>query len=57
MAKYQVLIVSEEFRVVEADSAEQAEQVALQMYCDGDIELCSVPHFICEEVDLIEEEE
>ena len=47
-----------EFRVVEAESAEQAEQVALQMYCDGDIVLDSVvPEFICYEADLLEGED
>lgn len=56
MAKYQVLITLNEFREVEALSAEHAEEVALQMYMDGKIELCSMPEFVCEECDFIEEE-
>ena len=58
MSEYRVLISMNEFRVVEAESAEQAEQVALQMYCDGDIVLDSVvPEFICYEADLLEGED
>jgi len=56
MARYQVLITSAEFREVEAESAVDAEQVALQMYMDGKIELCAMPLFVCEECDFIEEE-
>jgi len=56
MARYQVLITINEFREINADSASSAEQVALQMYMDGMIELNSMPEFVCEECDFIEEE-
>lgn len=57
MSKYKVLIVSEEYREIEADSAEQAVGKAYQAYITGNIELQAVPSFLCEECDLLTEEE
>lgn len=56
MASYQVLITINEFRVVEANSASEAEEVAQKMYMNGDIELDSMPYFTCEDEDLIEDD-
>ena len=56
MARYQVLITMNEFREIDADSAQHAEEVAQQLYMDGMIELNSMPEFVCEECDFIEEE-
>jgi hypothetical protein len=57
MPSYQVLITISEYRVVEADDANHAEEVALLDYMDGKIELSSMPEFVCDECDLVEEED
>jgi len=57
MPSYQVLITISEYRVVEADDANHAEEVALLEYMDGKIELSSMPEFVCDECDLVEEED
>lgn len=57
MPSYQVLITISEYRVVEADDANHAEEVALLEYMDGKIELSSMPEFVCDECDLLEEED
>ena len=57
MPKYQVLITLNEFREIEASHAEEARELALGAYMNGHIELQSMPIFVCEEADLIEEEE
>jgi hypothetical protein len=57
MPKYQVLIVSEEFREVEANSAEEAREVCFQKYCNNEYELDKCPSFICEEADLLGEDD
>jgi len=57
MPSYQVLITISEYRVVEADDANHAEEVALLDYMDGKIELSSMPEFVCDECDLLEEED
>ena len=54
MKKYQVLIVSEDFRVVESNSAEEANEVCFQKYCNNEYELDRCPSFLCEEADLLE---
>jgi len=57
MPKYKVLITINEYRIVEAYDANHAEEMAICEYLDGKIELSSMPEFVCEECDLIEEEE
>ena len=58
MPSYQVLITLNQYRVVmEAESAQQAQQMALQEYMDGNIELDAMPEFICEECDRLEDED
>ena len=58
MPSYQVLITLNQYRVVmEAESAQQAQQMALQDYMDGNIELDAMPEFICEECDRLEDED
>lgn len=56
MPSYQVLITLNQYRVVEASNPEQAEDVALRAYMNGDIELDAMPEFVCEETDRLEEE-
>ena len=58
MPQYQVLITLNQYRVVmDANSADEARELALQEYMDGNIELDSMPEFVCEEADRLEEEE
>ena len=57
MPNYQVLITLNQYRVaVEAENAEQAREIVLQDYMDGNIELDAMPEFICEECDKLEDE-
>ena len=56
MPKYQVLIVSEEYRVVEANNAEEAKAVCLAKYCNNEYDLDRSPSFLCEEADLLADE-
>ena len=55
MAKWQVLMTTSDYVEVEADSPKEAEAKALGMY-----ERCEIrpeyPLFVCEEADLIDEE-
>jgi len=55
MPKYKVLITINEYRIVEAYDADHAEEKAICEYLDGKIELSSMPEFVCEECDLLEE--
>jgi hypothetical protein len=55
MTTYKVLIVSEEYREIEADDAQMAIEVCRQRYMNNEYELDSMPSFLCEECDLIEE--
>ena len=57
MPKYTVLMVSQEYREIEADSAKDASMIAFRMYQNGEIIPDACPEFVCEECDLIEEEE
>jgi hypothetical protein len=54
MKVYKVLICQEEYREVEATSAEDARTVCYQNYMDGKYELNNMPSFLCEECDLVE---
>ena len=56
MPKYRVLIVSEEYREVEAQNAEMAREVCYQKYMNNEYELGEMPSFLCEECDIVEEE-
>jgi hypothetical protein len=57
MPRYNVLVISQEYREIEADTAVDASMVAYRMYQKGDIIPDACPEFVCEEADLIEEEE
>jgi hypothetical protein len=56
MPKWNVLMTTSDYVEVEADTPEKAEMEALRMY-----ERCEIrpeyPIFVCEQADLIEEEE
>jgi hypothetical protein len=56
MPKYAVLITCQEYVEVDAKDARDAEWVAYQGYRNGELEI--EPHlvFVCEECDLVEEE-
>lgn len=51
---YKVLITLNQYRVVTAESAEQAREVASQEYMDGKIDIDAFPEFSCEECDALE---
>ena len=55
MPKYCVLVISQEYREIEADNAVDASMVAYRMYMAGDLIPDACPEFVCEECDLIEE--
>jgi hypothetical protein len=55
MPKYTVLMVSQEYREIEANSAKDASMIAFRMYQNGEIIPDACPEFVCEECDLIEE--
>jgi hypothetical protein len=58
MPKYSVLITTQEYVEMEGEDAEDAEMKAYKSWKNGEFFLdTSYPEFICEEVDLIEEEE
>jgi hypothetical protein len=57
MPRYHVLVISQEYREIEASSAKDASMTAFRMYQNGEIEPNACPEFVCEEADLIEEEE
>ena len=56
MKKWYVLMTTSNYIEVEADNARDAEMEGLRMYQKGDIRP-EYPEFVCEEEDLIEEEE
>lgn len=51
---YKVLITLTQYRVVTAESAEKAREVANQEYMDGKIDIDAYPEFSCEECDALE---
>jgi len=57
MAKYWVLMTTNQYVEAEGDDPHDAELNALWQFKNGDIEIDNSPIFICEECDLIEEEE
>jgi len=56
MSKWNVLMVTEQYVEVEADDYKDAEMVAFDMFKRGEI-APEHPYFVCEEADLIEEED
>lgn len=57
MAKYNVLGQITQFFEIEADSAKEAEMKAFHYWRDGELSMDETALFVCEEADLIEEEE
>ena len=55
MPKYSVLMTTAEYVIVEADNPMDAENVASDLYANGEIRP-EHPEFLCEEADLIEED-
>jgi len=56
MPKYQVLMTINQWIEVESECAEDAEADAWLMWKKNLIEIDESPFFVCDEVDLIEEE-
>ena len=54
MKKYNVLMTTADYVEVEADTPEQAEMLAFEMYSQGDIRP-EHPTFLCEEADEVTE--
>jgi len=57
MNKYAVLITCHEYVEVEAEDAQSAEWKAYESYKNGELELDPYFEFVCEECDILEEEE
>lgn len=57
MPKYNVLATINEFFEVEADSADDAESVAFERYRTGKLVIDACPIFVCDECDLLENED
>ena len=57
MPRYNVLITINQYIEMYADTPVDAEEAAFRAYKNGEIEIDSYPEFICEEFDLIEEDE
>jgi len=55
MPKYSVLMTTAEYVIVEADNPMDAENVASDLYANGEIRP-QYPEFLCEEADLIDED-
>ena len=56
MPKWNVLMTTTDYVEVEAENPRDAEMVAWGMYKNGDVKP-EHPEFICEEADLIDDEE
>jgi hypothetical protein len=57
MPKYNVLAEVTQFFEIEADNAKDAEMKAFKSWQTGDLAIDETAIFVCEECDLIEEEE
>lgn len=57
MATYNVLMTTSQYVEVLADTAKDAEMVALHLWQTGEIEPSEYPEFVCEECDLVSEDE
>jgi hypothetical protein len=57
MPKYAVLITCQEYVEVEGDNAKDAEWKAYEAFKNGELYIDRALEFVCEEADLIEEEE
>jgi hypothetical protein len=47
MLRWKVLVISQEYREIEADTAKDAEEKAFRMYSDGEIIPQACPEFVC----------
>jgi hypothetical protein len=56
MPKYTVLITCQEYVEVEADNHVDAEWKAYEAYKNGELEVDPYFQFVCEECDLVEDE-
>lgn len=57
MPKYNVLITTQEYVEMEGDNAKDAEMKAYRSWKRGEFERNALPEFVCDEADLIEEED
>ena len=57
MPKYNVLMEIHQYVEVEAEDAKKAEMEAYGLWKSGGIDMDNYPIFICEEADLVEEED
>lgn len=57
MPKYNVLMETHQYVEVEAENAKEAEMEAYGLWKSGEIDMDNYPIFICEEADLVEEED
>jgi len=57
MPKYSVLITINQYVEADGETAEDAEINAWKSYRRGEIEIDESPIFVCEECDLVEENE
>ena len=57
MPKYNVLMTINQYVEVEAETPEDAEDEAYRAFKHGEIEIEQYPIFVCEEADLIEEDD
>ena len=57
MPKYCVLITCQEYVEVEGENAKDAEWKAYEAFRNGELYIDPALEFVCEEADLIEEEE
>jgi sensor histidine kinase YesM len=56
MPKYNVLMTINQYVEMDGETAEDAEIAAWKLFRNGDITIDESPIFICDECDLIEEE-
>jgi hypothetical protein len=57
MATYNVLMTTSQYIEVLADTAKEAEMQAFRAWQMGEVEPSEYPEFVCEECDLISEDE
>jgi len=57
MPKYEVLITCHEYVEVEGENAKDAEWKAYEAFRNGELVIDPALEFVCEEADLVEEEE
>ena len=57
MPKYNVLATVNQYFEIEAETAEDAEMQAFKAYRSGDLSIDETAIFMCEECDIVEEDE